>query len=262
MIGLSYSGILNSYTKYNGVEFKKYENKEVNKESYEWDGYVIHKTHDRDCDIMKDELNKCNCSGEEVISKNTVLIKGIHSIIDKLVDKDNVNRNDGFLTHIELGKSKEAAAPSDENTVLPVFRKALTEARRDGTNAILKVFLNPSEANSVSATVAIGVDQSNFELLAGNGALFDVGETIYVDGQYVEITAKTDDALTVSPALSSTLSGGETVNSTISEIVLYGGGTANSSNGTGIPFARTTTFTPKVKVPGSGETLEWHINIS
>lgn len=261
MFGISYSGVLISPQKQ--IKNRKYTQPVMENSGMKWQGMVFHKKHTDKCQLMRlGDSRDCDCDGVEDHSHNTVLTVGIHSIINKLVDKDNINNNDGFITHIELGGSKSIASAGQTSTVIPRFRKALTSAERDGTNAIFKVFLNPTDANSVSGTVAIGQTTTQMDLLAGNGSLFEVGETVSIDGEFVEITNIVGDAITVSPALSTTPSGGETISSTISEIVLYGGGSATDVTGTGIAFARSSTFTPKVKVPGSGETLEWHVNIS
>lgn len=250
---------------------------EIIKEDVKWFGVLKQKYHTPKCNLMiassqgkSDEevlTQECNCSGhEEVGIKNTVLNGGLYSIIERLIDKDNVNTDDGFISYLEIGLSDTASLAAQTGTILPIARKEIVQALRSSTNAVFKTFFNGTQGNSYSTVVAIGTSTSQFNVVSGTGANFTVGESIQMDvgsgPENVEITNIASDTIQVSPALSAIPSGGETVKQLITEMTLWGTSSASSVLGSGTCFARTTNFTPRVKDPNYGMTIEWHITLT
>lgn len=244
-------------------------------ESLNWKGVAVVKEHLPSCSIMKaseagleDEVimsTACDCAGHEEESPNIVLNTGIFSIIEKLTDINNENDSDGFCTHIEIGMSDTAPLASQTALIKPKSRKAIAQAFRDSTNAVFKVFFNGTQANSSQSSVTIGTSKTQFSIVGGSGSLFSIGELIEVglpSAEIVEITNLVGDIVTVDPPLSTTPSGGETVKQAYQELGLFGGSSATDTIGTGVAFARTTSFTARTKDQGFGLTIEWRISIT
>lgn len=247
------------------------------KSDFKWIGVLKAKYHTPQCQLMtasnsgvSDEdvlAMECNCNGpvEEGI-KNTVLTNGLVSIINKLIDKDNENTVDGFITHLEIGLSDTASASGQTGTILPIARKPIVQALRSSTNAVFKTFFNGTQGNSYSTQITIGTSTTQFNVLSGTGSNLTVGESIQVDlsggAENTEISNISVDTIQVSPALSGIPSGGEDVKQLIVEMTLWGTSNASDSLGTGVCFARTTNFTPRVKDPNYGMTIEWHITLT
>lgn len=252
------------------------EKQKIMKDSLKWVGTLVKKVHTPDCALMKASAegledaevlqHECDCGGDETREiKNIALNSGIYSIINKLVDINNENTSDGFVTHLEIGMSDTAPLASQTSLIKPKARKAITQAYRDTTNAVFKCFFNGGQANSNSTTTTIGTSTSLFSVVAGTASLFTVGEQIEVGLSTPEITEISNiagDQITVNPPLASVPSGGETVKQAYKELGLFGGSSANSTIGSGTAFARTTDFTARTKDPGYGLTVEWHIAIS
>lgn len=229
----------------------------------QWVGRVVGKLHPPECGLHAGV--DCDCQGEEFASQNTVLLTGINSILDHMVGL-GLDTSKGFVTYFEVGLSAIAANSGQTGTVLPLARKELRGATRSGTNAIYKTFFNGEEANCAQATVAIGTSTTQFTLLGGQGSLFTIGESVRVTiggtPYDTTITNIATDTLTVSPALGAIPSGGEPVAQLITEVTLYGDASANATTGTGVGYARTASFTPRVKLQGFGLTLEWHVSLN
>lgn len=237
-----------------------------------WKATVFGHWHEPNCDVMLAEEDEkaiqteCNCSGKKEVFTNTVLNLGIYSIIEKLVDINNENTSDGFISYLEIGMSDTAPLASQTGLIKPKARKKIVSGSRDATNAVFKVFFNGTQANSSFSSITIGTSTTQFSLVGGSGSLFTIGELIEVDlaggAEIVEITNLAGDVVTVDPPLSVTPSGGEAVKQAYKELGLFGGSSATTAIGTGTPFARTTDFTARTKDQGFGLTIEWHISIT
>lgn len=236
---------------------------------FTWKGVPTIQLHTPQCALMHEVdftlESSCSCDGPKEQFENTVLTGGIESIIRKLIDTENTNTSDGFVKYLEIGMSDTAANASQTGTILPKSRKQVAYAAIDGTSAVFKAFFNGSEAVSNESNVAIGTSTTQFSVTSGTGTRFAVGQLIQVGmstPQYVRITVLSTDTLTVTPALTGIPSGGETVKQAYKEIVLYGGDSASDTIGTGIAFARSASFSSRVKDSGYGLTVEWHISLS
>ena len=141
-------------------------------------GYL--QTHHSGCPVMAGDMDpfagECGCDKEAFV--NTALLTGIHSIIERLVNP--ANTTDGYVTHFEVGMSETAPANSQTGTILPKARKFVKQAYRDTTNAVFKTFWNGIEATTNRGTVAIGTSTTQFTLLATQGVLFAIGQSIRV----------------------------------------------------------------------------------
>lgn len=257
---------------------KKYGDKMGNRivESLKWNATVIKKEHPPSCsimkasyvgmnekDIMKDVI--CDCSGHNETFSNLVVNGGMNSIVDRLIDTENTNSNDGFINYLEIGMSDTTPLATQTSLIKPKSRKFITYAYRDTTNAVFKTFFNGTQANSNSTIISIGTLTSQFSVVSGTGALFTIGELIEVglgSPEVTEITNISGDIITVNPPLASIPSGGETVKQAYGELGLFGTSSASSSVGTGVMFARTVSFTPRTKDSGYGMTIEWHIALT
>lgn len=243
----------------------------VNHSDIEWMGKIRAKWHPPECLIMKasrlglegEELNRiqCDCDGESEEKSNTVLLTGLYSIVNKLIDFTNTNTTDGFISYIEFGLSATAANSSQLGLILPKARKLMTESDRDTTNAYFKTVFTGIEGASAQTAVVSGASNTQFTVTGGTGTLFAVGQTIIVGSDVTIITGISTDTFTVSPALAGTPIGGEVVAQAIAEVGLYGGSTATSTLGSGIGFARTTVSTPSAKPTSYGLTIEWTVSL-
>lgn len=232
-----------------------------------WMGTGVVQMHTSDCEIMErdDALANCTCNGHREEFENIALNSGLYSIINRLIDKDNLNQTDGFVSYLEIGMSDTAANPTQTGTILPKARKKIVQAYRDTTNAVFKTFFNGTQAVSNQTSVAIGSSGTQFSVLAGTGANFAVGQLIQVGlstPEFTEIQTIVGDTFTVSPALTSIPSGGQYVKQAYKELVLYGTSSANDNIGSGVAFARTTSFTARTKDQNYGMTIEWHITLT
>jgi len=246
----------------------------VETEQIKWNGTITLKYHKPDCQLMllssqgktDDEIyqskNTCNCDGASYSGKNLVMLNGLYSIIDKLIDITNTDQNNGFISYMEIGLSSNAAANTQSALVLPSFRKFMNSATRSGTNAVYGAFYSGVQANTNSSLVATGTSTTVFDVTSGDGVLFDDGQTIQVGSEVGVISTVVSDTITLTNPLTATPIIGTTVDQCIAEIGLFGGSSASSTIGTGILFARTVSFTPEPKPAAYGATIEWAVALT
>lgn len=248
----------------------------VEKETIKWNGELTLKWHEPSCILMQksndgeSETNVyshyskkgCNCHGKKQKTKNLVMLNGLYSIIDKLIDINNTDTNNGFINYMEIGLSSTAPVNSQTALVLSQYRKFMNSAVRSGTNAVYGAFFSGVQGNTASSLVATGISTTQFTVTTGEGILFTAGETIKVGSQTKIIQSVVGDTITLTTALTTTPTAGTTVQQCIAELGLFGGSAATSTAGTGIMFARTTNFTPEPKPNGYGATIEWAVTLT
>lgn len=240
-----------------------------------WKAEVFRQIHTPSCAIMKAIENgsseeealaiPCSCGAPLEKTHNLVLLTGLYSIIEKLTDITNTNTNDGFINKMEIGMSDTTPLNTQTGLIKPKFRKGIVQAYRDTTNAVFKCFFNGTQATSNTTTITIGTSTTQFTVVSGTGALYTVGESIQVglpSPEITEITNIAGDTIQVNPPLSTIPSGGQTVKQAYTELGLFGGSAATDTIGTGTAFARTTSFTPRVKDAGYGMTVQWNISLT
>lgn len=246
----------------------------VETEQIKWNGTVTLKYHKPDCHLMllskqgktDDEIYQsketCNCDGVSYSGKNLVMLNGLYSIIDKLIDINNTDTINGFISYMEIGLSSAAASNGQSALVLPTYRKLVNSAVRSGTNAVYGAFYSGVQGNTASSLVASGASTTVFDVTTGEGILFDDGQTIQVGSQVKVISTVVGDTITLTTALTSTPTPATTVQQCIAELGLFGGSSATTTVGTGIMFARTVNFTAEPKPNGYGATIEWAVALT
>lgn len=242
-------------------------------DNLQWKATVIKKEHKPSCSIMTSNLSEketmktisCDCDGHSETFSNLVVNGGMNSIVDKLIDTENSNTTDGFISYLEIGMSDSTPLATQTDLIKPKARKFITYAYRDSTNAVFKTFFNGTQANSNNTIIAIPTSTSQFSVVSGTGSLFTIGELIEVglgSPEITEITNISGDTITVNPPLATIPSGGQTVKQAYGELGLFGTSSATSALGSGVMFARTISFTPRVKDSGFGMTIEWHVALT
>jgi hypothetical protein len=206
--------------------------------------------------------NGCGCDGKKQRTTNLVMLNGLYSIIDKLIDINNTDTINGFINYMEIGLSSTAASNGQSALVISQYRKFMNSATRSGTNAVYGVFFSGVQGNTASSLVASGASTTVFDVTTGEGILFAAGETIKVGSQTKIISTVVGDTITLTTALTSTPTPGTVVEQCVAELGLFGGSSATSTAGTGIMFARTTNFTPEPKPNGYGATIEWAVALT
>lgn len=230
-------------------------------------GMVTLSHHSPDCAVSwheGDDMPECTCQPESETFHNLVMLNGLYSIIEHLVDgSDTAN---GFINYMEIGTGKDTPVNTQSTLVLPKFRKLIVQAYRDTTNAVFKTFYNGTQANTYATTVLTGTSTTQFTVPSGQGANFSNGQQIQVtiSGTPYERTINTvvGDTITLTSALPSIPATSNPVEQLLCELALFGGALATSTNGTGTMFSRTISFTARTKTAGSGMTIQWNYSLT
>lgn len=230
-------------------------------------GIVTVGFHDPSCPISwhtGEDMPECMCKPEEETFPNLIMLAGLYSIIESLVDPDNTN--DGWIKYMEVGTGKTTPVNTQTTLTFPKSRKIVRQAYRDTTNAVFKTFFNGTQAITNATTVLTGSSTTQFTVPSGQGANFSNGEQIQVTitGTPYERTINTvvGDTITLTSPLPSIPSPGDPVDELLCELALFGGSLANTSLSSGIMFSRTISFTPRTKALGSGMTIQWNYTLT
>lgn len=230
-------------------------------------GVVTIGHHSPDCPIswhQGEDMPECTCTPETETVHNLVMLNGLYSIIEHLVD--GTDTSNGFINYMEIGTGKTTPVNTQTGLTLPKFRKLIVQAYRDTTNAVFKTFYNGTQANTYATTVLTGTSTTIFTVPSGQGGNFANGQQIQVTigGTPYERTISTvvGDTITLTSALPSIPSTNDPVEQLLCELGLFGGALATSTNGTGIMFSRTISFTARTKANGSGMTIQWNYSLT